>query len=375
MNDLKIQVGIMIGGKSVEHDISLISGLQSYFAINKEKYDVIIIYLDKHNHFYTGEKYTDIHTYKENTVDAKDEIYFYKEGEQLYYQYIRKRKKPAPLDVILPVVHGYGVEDGTVAGMLELLEVPYSASRLIPSAVLQDKAVTKAVLKERQYPVLPSKTYYEYETIPYEEMDYPVIVKPAYLGSSIGIQVAKSELELQVAVEEAYHYTDKIIIEPALTNYKEYNCAVIKDHQQCIASVIEEVKHEEDILSFVEKYEKDLSKLESSSNRMIPAFLPETLEQTIKEISISLYQYLDLNGVVRIDYLYDNQTDKLYINEVNNIPGSLSFYLFEPMGISFEKLTQILITNAILTKHSTGQKKTTFDSNVFNKKSLKLGAK
>ena len=108
---------------------------------------------------------------------------------------------------------------------------------------------------------------------------------------------------------------------------------------------------------------------------MIPAFLPETLEQTIKEISISLYQYLDLNGVVRIDYLYDNQTDKLYINEVNNIPGSLSFYLFEPMGISFEKLTQILITNAILTKHSTDQKKTTFDSNVFNKKSLKLGAK
>ena len=272
-------------------------------------------------------------------------------------------------------MHGYGVEDGTISGMLELLEVPYSASRLIPSAVLQDKAVTKAVLKERQYPVLPSKTYYEYETIPYEEMDYPVIVKPAYLGSSIGIQVAKSELELQVAVEEAYHYTDKIIIEPALTNYKEYNCAVIKDHQQCIASVIEEVKHEEDILSFVEKYEKDLSKLESSSNRIIPAFLPETLEQTIKETSISLYQYLDLNGVVRIDYLYDNQTDKLYINEVNNIPGSLSFYLFEPMGISFEKLTQILITNAILTKHSTDQKKTTFDSNVFNKKSLKLGAK
>ena len=109
MNDLKIQVGIMIGGKSVEHDISLISGLQSYFAINKEKYDVIIIYLDKHNHFYTGEKYTDIHTYKENTVDAKDEIYFYKEGEQLYYQYIRKRKKPAPIHVILQIVHGYVV--------------------------------------------------------------------------------------------------------------------------------------------------------------------------------------------------------------------------------------------------------------------------
>ncbi len=368
----KIQMGIIIGGRSVEHDISLISGLQTKFATSPSKYDTTIFYLTKDNHLYIKKNFSGIDDLKEETFPPQDEVVLSNINQQVYYRYITKPKRVYPIDVFLPVVHGYGVEDGTICGYLDMYNAIYPTSYLIPSAIIQDKWTTKVLLKEKGYPVLHGFLLKENETIDMDEIEFPVIVKPVYLGSSIGISVAKTKEQFKEALKEAFRYTGKVVVEKALTQFLEYNCALIKDHDEIIASCIEEVKHEEDILSFVEKYESDLSKLSDATNRIIPALIDQELEERIKILSKDIYQYLDLDGVVRIDFLYETDTSTLYVNEINNIPGSLAFYLFEPAGIPFSKLIDILVNNAMIRFNNKQKKETSFTSNVFEKKSFKL---
>lgn len=372
MDNSKIQMGIIIGGKSVEHDISLISGLQANLATNHNKYDTTIFYLSKDNHLYVKKHFTSSNDITYDKLSYKDEVCLCNINKQVYYRYINKPKRIYPIDIFLPVVHGFGTEDGTICGYLDMYNAIYTTSNLIPSAIIQDKWTTKVLLKEKNYPVLHGFTLKENELLDDDEIDFPVIVKPVYLGSSIGIHIAKTKDELKEALKEAFQYNEKVVIEKALTHFLEYNCAVVKDHNEVITSCIEEVKHEEDILSFVQKYESDLTKLSNASNRIIPALIDESLEQRIKILSSDVYHYFDLDGVVRIDFLYDLDTETLYINEINNIPGSLAFYLFEPSGISFSKLIDILVNNAMIRFNQKLKKETSFDSNIFERKSFKL---
>lgn len=370
MNNEKIKLGIIIGGKSVEHEISVISGLQTYFSVDHNKYDTTIFYIDKNNHIYVSKELNSIETYKSNYINKEKEVFIKNINNQIYYQYLNKPKKSYPIDIFIPVLHGYGTEDGTVVGFLDIYQAIYTCSDLIPSAIIQDKVATKAILKLGNFPNVEGIVAIEGKTI--EEVPFPAIVKPAYLGSSIGIKVVKNKEELEQALNVAYKYTNKVLIEKAIINFKEYNCAVIKDHNELITSTIEEVKHDEEILSFSQKYEKSEGKMSGSPNRIIPASINEQLKEEIIKISKELYRWFDLKGVVRIDYIYDLDENKLYVNELNNIPGSLAFYLFEKEGIPFNKMIDILVTNAIIEKHNKDKKITTFESNVFNKKSLKL---
>ena len=332
MNNEKIKLGIIIGGKSVEHEISVISGLQTYFSVDHNKYDTTIFYLDKNNHIYVSKELNSIETYKSNYINKEKEVFIKNINNQIYYQYLNKPKKSYPIDIFIPVLHGYGTEDGTVVGFLDIYQAIYTCSDLIPSAIIQDKVATKAMLKLGNFPSVEGIVAIEGKTI--EEVPFPAIVKPAYLGSSIGIKVVKNN--------------------------------------ELITSTIEEVKHDEEILSFSQKYEKSEGKMSGSPNRIIPASINEQLKEEIIKISKELYRWFDLKGVVRIDYIYDLDENKLYVNELNNIPGSLAFYLFEKEGIPFTKMIDILVTNAIIEKHNKDKKITTFESNVFNKKSLKL---
>lgn len=370
MNNEKIKLGIIIGGKSVEHEISVISGLQAYYNIDKEKYDTTIFYMDKSNHIYASKELKNIETYKTNYTNKEKEVFFKKINNQIYYQYLNRPKKSYPIDIFMPVLHGYGTEDGTVSGFLDIYQAIYTCSDLIPSAIIQDKIATKAMLKFKNFPVIDGFVAIEKEEI--EKCDFPAIVKPAYLGSSIGIKVVKNQEELEQALNNAYKYTNKVLIEKAIVNFKEYNCAVIKDHGIEVTSSIEEVKHEEEILSFSQKYEKSEGKMSGLPNRIIPALINETLKDDILKMSKELYRLFDLKGVVRIDYIYDLDENKLYVNEINNIPGSLAFYLFEKEGLNFTKMIDILIANAIIEKHNKDKKITSFESNVFNNKSSKL---
>ena len=355
MNNEKIKLGIIIGGKSVEHEISVISGLQTYFSVDHNKYDTTIFYLDKNNHIYVSKELNSIETYKSNYINKEKEVFIKNINNQIYYQYLNKPKKSYPIDIFIPVLHGYGTEDGTVVGFLDIYQAIYTCSDLIPSAIIQDKVATKAMLKLGNFPSVEGIVAIEGKTI--EEVPFPAKLPLALSANFLFILLAE-----RIAIK----------IEKAIINFKEYNCAVIKDHNELITSTIEEVKHDEEILSFSQKYEKSEGKMSGSPNRIIPASINEQLKEEIIKISKELYRWFDLKGVVRIDYIYDLDENKLYVNELNNIPGSLAFYLFEKEGIPFTKMIDILVTNAIIEKHNKDKKITTFESNVFNKKSLKL---
>ena len=368
MNDL-INIGVIIGGCSVESEISLISGSQAYLNIDNTKYNKIMFYLDKNNKLYTGKCLENIETFKTNKFTDLKEVALININNQVYYYLLTKPKKLYPVDIFIPVVHGYGVEDGTIAGYLDMYKATYTSSSLISSSTIQDKTITKTVLDKYKidnvkYQILLS----EQDEV---TLELPLIIKPAYLGSSIGISIAKTKEELHDAINEAFKYSNKVLVEKYIKNFKEYNCAVIKNKDEYISSSIEEVLHTKDILSFVDKYE-DNNKMSSSTNRIVPANISDELNKKIKDLSIYIYKIFNLNGVVRLDYLYDIEEDILYVNEINNIPGSLSYYLFEPLNISFTKLLDILIYNAIYEKHKKDQLITVFKSNVLNSKTLKL---
>lgn len=381
MQDEKINVGIIMGGKSVECEISLISGLQVYFALDKQKYHPTIFYLDKNNHLYVGKNLNQIETYQNLDIKLLNEVHFEYHNHQVFYYLIKRPKKKHLIDIFLPVVHGYGTEDGTICGFLDMYNAIYPVSDVIPSAIIQDKEATKALLIQHNLPTLPLFTITEKEyqndieqilekILNFESL--PLIIKPAYLGSSIGIEVVNNKEELKMALNNAYLYTDKVIIEKALTNFREFNCAIFQDHNELITSCIEEVTHTKDILSFVDKYEKELNKLSDASNRDIPARIPTSLEEEITLFTKQVYQIFSLKGIIRVDYLYDNLTNKLYINEINNIPGSLAFYLFEPLNLNFTTLLNKVIHQALIDYNHKSQKITCFKSNILTKKSSKL---
>lgn len=375
--DNKLNVGIIIGGRSVEHDISILSGLQVYHAIDKSKYNVSIFYITKDLRWLVGDALKDIITYEEEKYSNLNEVCIYKTKEGVFYRPIKSRKKEQRIDLFIPVVHGDGIEDGTLIGYLDMLDIPHTASKLTTSAIIQDKILTKQILSNVDIPLIKyicmtsNDNYYEILEKVKEKLGYPVIIKPARLGSSIGITTANDDSEFKFGVEEALKYGTRILIEKKIQNMKEYNIAIISNSNKLITSCIEEVNKTDDILSFIDKYERD-DKLDNKSNRQIPAILSKELEEEIINICTKAYIYLDINGVTRIDTIYDIDKNKIYINEINTIPGSLAFYLFEKKNIDFTMLVNMLIKDAILTKQKDSKRLKTFVSNVLNKKCIKL---
>lgn len=377
MDNNKLNIGIIIGGKSVEHDISILSGLQVYHACDKNKYNVTIFYLTKKLQWLIGDDLSDINTYKNNSFSKCKEIYFFTDNNKTYYKLHNKKSKPAIIDVFIPVVHGEGVEDGTLSAFLDLVNGTYTQADLTSSSICQDKIYSKQILYTENLPVLPyikmtsTKTYYECLKEINNTIQFPVIIKPARLGSSIGISTAHNDTELRIGVEEGLKFGERLLIEKKLSNFKEYNIAICKDGNKLVLSCIEEVKKNDEILSFVDKYER-LDKLDDSSNRIIPAIINESLETKIKDICKKAYLSLNLCGVVRIDTIYDEDTNNIYINEINTIPGSFAFYLFDKANISFTKLIDIVIKQALLNKKINDKYLKVFSSSVLNKKSSKL---
>lgn len=373
----KLQVGLIIGGKSVEHDISILSGLQVYHALDKNRYDVTMFYLTKDGRFLTGPSLCEVDTYRKQNFDKTKQIVFYNENNHVFYKGIKGKPTATVIDVMIPAVHGEGAEDGTISGLLELLGIPYTCANVLSSSIAQDKVVTKELLKKVNVPMVPfyKVTKDNYHLVSLDEiitkLGLPVIVKPAKLGSSIGIHVCNTKSELNQHLEESFKYGTRTIIEKVINNLHEYNIAIFKQGSTIQISCIEEVFKKSDILSFVDKYE-DLGKLSEASNRIIPAIIPPTLETKIRNIGIKVYQTLDMDGVVRIDFLYDEVSQELYFNEINTIPGSFAFYLFEKGDISFPSLLDRLIKHAFLRKKQTDKLLKTFTSNVLNMKSNKL---
>ena len=375
---MKIKVGVLFGGVSVEHEVSIISALQAIKNMDLNKYEIIPIYIDKKGVWHTGEILKDINIYKDmdelkrftnECILVNKENKFYLQTTGLFKRYKYE------IDIIFPIVHGTNVEDGKLQGYLETINVPYVGSDVLASALGQDKVAQKAIYEVNKLPILPYIWFYDYEynndseeyLKKINQLGYPVIVKPANLGSSIGIAVAKNEDELQKAIKEAINYDKKILVEKCLTDLKEVNISVLGNYQSIDTSLIEEVNNSHHILTFDDKYlNGNKTKGMSGSSRKIPADISKKMQEEIVDIAKKAFLALGNSGVVRIDFLIDNETKNVYINEINTCPGSLSFYLWEPSNKKYSELLDELIKIGIRNYQYKQKKINSFDSNILS---------
>ena len=393
---MKTRVALMFGGKSVEHEVSVISGIQAYLSMDTEKYDVIPVYLTKKNEMYVGEKIGKIESYKDINGLLKDSqrVIMMNENDHImltpYPQKLFGKKEEQEIDIVFPVVHGTNVEDGALQGYFKTLGVPFVGCDVTASAIGMDKFVMKTVLKEYDVPVLDAALYVLADYADMEglmdkieaKFGYPVIIKPVNLGSSVGISVAKTRVELANSIDDAFRYSTKILVEHAISSLREINCAVLGDENEAIASECEEPLHTKDILSYEVKYVSNAkgsgSKGMASVARKIPADLSPEKREEVRDLAVRSFKALGCNGVARIDFMIDEETGKLYFNEINTIPGSLAFYLWEPIGIPYKELLDRMIQLAFKRRRTEEALTFTFDTNILNSASFggsKGGAK
>lgn len=381
---MKLNIAVLFGGKSVEHEVSVISGIQAIMNIDDKKYNIIPVYMTKNNEMYVGTEVDNIESYKniEKLINKSIRVTFVNDKDDIkLIQYSTKKfgkKFTQSVDIVFPVVHGTNVEDGTLQGYLKTIGVPFVGCDVLSSAVGMDKYITKLILKEHGIPVLDAKIYTmsDYTQINNivsdveENILYPVIIKPVNLGSSVGISIAKNKVELINSIDDAFLYSSKILIEKAICNLKEINCSVLGDEIEAIASECEEPMHTDEILSYKDKYVNNAkgsgSKGMASVSRKIPADISAETREEIRELAVKAFKALGCNGVSRIDFMIDKDSDKLYFNEINTIPGSLSFYLWEPIGIPYTELLDRMIKLAIKRKQAENNLLYTFDTNILD---------
>lgn len=389
---MKIRIGVIFGGKSVEHEVSVISGLQAYNAFDREKYEPIAIYLTKENELYIGELIADISNYKNipELLKKSTRVFFMCNGGKVqlirYPQKLMGNQVAAEIDVAFPVVHGANVEDGSLQGFLKHYNLPYAGCDVMASAVTMDKYVMKTVLKDHDIPVLDCVTanVKEYQASPEQvygrvegRISYPVIIKPVNLGSSVGIKVARDRGELEEALEYAFTFGAKVLIERAIMNLREINCAVLGDYEEAAASECEEPISSDEILSYEDKYVaggKGGSEGMRTARRELPANLSREQREEIREMAVRTFQALGCSGVSRIDFMIDKDSGQVYVNEINPIPGSLSFYLWEPLGKPYAQLLDDMVKLALKREREEKSMLTSFDSNILQNANLS-GAK
>lgn len=380
---MKTNIGVFFGGRSTEHEISIISASQAMHAINKDKYDITPIYITKNGKWYTGAGLLDVANYRDipKLLNQCVEVYMrpihgdynlYKVKKSLFGTDVITK-----LDVAIPVLHGSNGEDGTFEGILESIEIPYAGCNTLSSANGMDKIIMKMILKACEIPVVDyvwfsDKQWYSQkeeliETIE-TNLGYPVIIKPANLGSSVGISKARSREDLINSIDTAEMYSTRIIVEHMIENLQEINCSVLGDCDEYTTSVLEEPIKSGDFLSYEDKYMGGTkgNKGMQASQKRIPADLTDEVSNRIKYLAGETFRVLSCHGVSRVDMIIDKDTNDIYVNEINTIPGSLSFYLWEATGISFEKLMDKLVSLA-LKRHREAQNKTvSYDHNIFS---------
>ena len=380
---MKKKVAIIFGGRSVEHEVSVITGLQVIENIDRDKYHVIPIYVDKEGKWFTGDSLLKFENFKnDNLKDLQEVILSLNPNDHNLYLHpnsigLFRKKLMDKIDIIFPTIHGTNGEDGTIQGIFELMNIPYVGAGVLASSVGMDKILMKEVFKAQGLPIVEYMWFYrskwmknQDETIDKIEnsLNYPLFVKPANLGSSIGISKAKNREELMDAIEIAIRYDRKIIIEKAVDNPREINCAVMGYDDKVIASLCEEPLGWDEILTFEDKYissnTKGLGK--EGSRRIIPADIGDDLRERIEELAKKAFMAIDCSGNARIDFLVDEE-EKVYVNEINTLPGSIAFYLWERKGYPFSKLIDEMIEIALKVHEEKNRNMYIYEADLFNK--------
>lgn len=401
---MKLTIAVLFGGESVEHEVSIISAHQAMAALNRDKYNVIPVYISKDRKLYSSEALFDMNLYK-NLNELKNQVpqvYFISVDNRVFLRPVKSGlfgpKNIAAIDAAIPVMHGTNGEDGTIQGFLEMYKLPYAGCDLIAAAVGQDKVLQKHTLENSGLPITEWFWVYgkEMETRRDEILNqaqrigYPLILKPACTGSSVGINIAHDEEEYLWAFEEASKYDSKIITEKVVRPMREINCSVLGEPTDAITSVLEEVFHgsESEILDFHDKYEQNKTKgakgesgaVKSSAgmvstSRKVNPDLPEGTAEEIKHLALETFRALGSSGVCRIDFLMDAESNQIFVNEINTIPGSLAYYLWQDAGIPFPELMDRLVDLALERERRRSSMIFSYDTDLLKNYSEPGGAK
>ena len=391
---MKKQIGVIFGSRSCEREVSIISAVQLMRHADREKYDIIPVYISEDGNWYTGDKLKEIQTYKPFHPDQKGIIRVFPDlssgsGALLTVRkdsglFARERTEiAARIDAYIIVMHGLNGEDGTLQGLMELINVPYTSTGVAGSALGMDKIMMKQFFQGAGLPVLPGLSFTrsgfsrERETVlnkVEKELGFPVFVKPANLGSSIGVSRADDTESLADSLELAFEYDRRVLVEKGLDRPIELNCSVMGYDDVVEASPIEMPLNNDEFLDFKDKYlASGGSKGMASLHRVLPAPIEEELKNEIQEMSRTIFRMLDCKGVVRIDYMFDKHSEKLYITEINTIPGSLAFYLWENAGIPYSTLIDRMIDFAEKAHADKNQANYAYSSDIL--KNVSFGAK
>lgn len=356
---MKLNIGVIFGGNSLEHELSILTAVQAMDNIDKERYEVVPIYIAKDLTIYAGGMLRYIDSFKDfrliNRYATKVNI-VNKKGKFILETTGLIRREYKEIHLAFPMVHGKNTEDGAIVGYLETLGIPVIGSDIYSSAACQDKVFTKEILRANN---LPTIDYVDFTDIDYkmdkedifkqiDKLTYPLIIKPARLGSSIGIEVVNRKEELESSIDKVLLNDERALVEEYIANRREFNMSVLLSKGKLIGSVIEEIEKESPC-SYYDKYHKDEddSKEEDSFKRTYPANISKSLAEEIEKTSKKAYKALALSGTARIDYIYDQKEKKLYINEINTIPNFFSHHLFDDKNIDYRELLGIMIKEAI----------------------------
>lgn len=386
---MKIKLGVIFGGETVEHEVSIISAIQAMNKIDQEKYEIIPIYITKDREWYTGDMLKDIEFYQDLSLIKRytENVVLYSHNGSFVLQKKNGlfKKIVKELDIVFPIVHGTNVEDGVLQGYLQSIGIPFVGPNVYASVVGQDKAFMKDIWKNAGLPMTNYVWFYDadYKRDSEEviklvsKLKYPVIVKPATTGSSVGINVCDNEEALIEAIDEALQYDQKIVVEEVVRNLKEVNIAVMGNYEHQKVSEIEEVLSGNKFLTFTDKYigggkgklkgakgSVKTSKGMASANRKLPADISKDLRSQVEEIAVKAFKTLGTSGNSRIDFLIDEKNNKVYVNEINSIPGSLAFYLWDAKDIDFTSVLDEMINIGIKDFKKRTSKTHSFDSNI-----------
>lgn len=386
---MKIKVGVIFGGETVEHEVSIISAVQAMTKMDQEKYEITPIYITKDGDWYTGEMLKDIDYYGDLGLlkkYAKNVVLYKRKGAFVLQTKGFFKRIIKEIDIAFPIVHGTNVEDGVLQGYLQTIGIPFVGPDTYAAVVGQDKVYMKSLWALDELPMTNFVWFYDSkyrqnqeETIKQiNKLKYPVIVKPASTGSSIGIGIVRKKEELAKAIEEAIQYDHKILVEELVENLKEVNISVLGNSDHTTLSEIEEVLPSKDFLTYEDKYIGNgkvkgkggykqpvkTSKGMLSASRKIPADLTTKLKKEVAEVAERAFKALGSSGCCRIDFLIDEKAKKVYVNEINSIPGSLAFYLWEAKGVSYTSLLDDMINIAVKDYKKRCSKTHSFDSNI-----------
>lgn len=355
----KTTVAVIFGGRSVEHDVSIVTANQIMRAFDPEHFEIVPVYIGREGRWFTGDPLRDLNTFKNEVISLAGVLPVILSPAVQHHGLIINptpsgwfsKSQVRRLDVVFPAIHGSHGEDGTLQGLLELADIPYVGCGVLASAVANHKAMTKVVLKGSGIPVVESVAFTRSQWLNDPDsmlmkvqgaLTFPIFVKPATLGSSIGIGRAADETMLRAYIDIAANFDEHLLAESAVPDSIEINCSVIGDARDVRASVLEQPVSWQEFLTYEEKYLRGNEGMKSAE-RLIPAPLSAELTARIQDLAVQAFQAVGGRGISRMDFLVQKDTNAVYLNEINTMPGSLSFYLWTETGMSQRDLVEKLV--------------------------------